>query len=165
MLFATDSCFWEHFERVFFLIQWDIRPIMEKYLWGITTEVQKELIHFDLTSFVPLNEAQLIPVNSKELKLFLEKNSFIEEYDIADQTLLYSCIRDGNQLLTDDGGLFLEAQALKIEVFNLPLFSLYLVRDELLSKKQAYRLLHHWEEQKCYPQRKIKRYFEVLKLI
>ncbi len=153
MLFATDTCFWEHFNRVFSLIKWDIRPLIQNYLWGITLEVQKELVHFDLTDFVPLNDPQLIPVKTREIDIFLEKNPFLREYDLADQTLLYTCIRDGNQLLTDDGGLFLEAQALRIQLLNVPLFSLYLVRDDLLVKKQAYRLLRHWQDQKCYAQR------------
>ena len=81
---------------------------------------------------------------------------------LADQTLLYTCIRDGNQLLTDDGGLFLEAQALRIQLLNVPLFSLYLVRDHLLVKKQAYRLLRHWQDQKCYAQRELNRWFNIL---
>jgi hypothetical protein len=158
MQFATDTCFWMHIREIYEEIHIDLRPTINHFLWGVTNEVQKEMIHFRLGTFIPFSEANLIPIDMSDFGKFLTLNSFLKEYDNADQTLLYSCQRDKNILLTDDGGLYLEAQSYNIDVLDLPQFCIYLIRDGLLPKKKINLLFKFWEINKYYDEKKIQRY-------
>jgi hypothetical protein len=162
MLFAIDCCAWIHIQDIFINLHFDLRPMIQNYKWGFTNAVQIELVNFHQETFVPFADANLIPVESKELERYLVKNPFLKEFDVADQTLLYTSKRDNNIVVTDDGGLYIEAQAAKIATFNLPQFCLYLVRDGSLERKKLNPILTYWEKKKCYRQKWIQKYREEL---
>ena len=45
MLFLTDTCFWMHMNELFDGIKVDLRPIIDRFRWGVTDEIFKEIEH------------------------------------------------------------------------------------------------------------------------
>jgi hypothetical protein len=158
MIFLVDTCFWSHIEILYNEGQIDLQPVLEHYQWGMTIDVKNELEHHNLMEFIPQNQAQLIPINEKEWSLFLRRYPFLEEYDKADQSLLLVAIKDTDIILTDDNALFLEADALGLPVFLLPLFVINQSRNNIITKKLARKCLNFWEKFELYPKREIKKW-------
>lgn len=165
MQFVTDTCFWTHVCHLFTQIRIDLRSPLNAYLWGITTAVQEELLHFNLEEFVPFKNANLIPITHAEFDRFLIKYPHLREFDHADISVLYAAQRDGNIILTDDGGVYLEAVSMKLAVLYLPDWCLYLVRDAGLAKHECAKILRFWEENGVYSRLKLKKWKQALILL
>jgi predicted nucleic acid-binding protein len=162
MLYVIDTCFWTHLKSLFDKGNIDIRPIFEDYRWGMTKEIEKELVYYQLTEFIPIEQAQIIPITEKEWNFFSSKDSFLETLDKADQSLILIAMRDNECILTDDNAIFLEAQALGIPVFLLPLFIVNQAKFNVLSKKDARSCFAFWIKNKFYPQKELKRWKTIL---
>lgn len=68
------------------------------------------------------------------------------KYDLADQTLTLCAYRDDSIVLTDDGGLLMELEELKLSGFLLPTFSLLMVAEGLLKKNSFAKMIKFWKK-------------------
>ena len=73
MKFLTDTCFWLHSFELFTNKIIDIRPIFTDFIWGITSEVRKELINFENEGFLNFDNIDIIPVSNDEILRFQKK--------------------------------------------------------------------------------------------
>ena len=165
MIFLTDTCFWLHSFELFTYKIIDIQPIFNDFKWGITSEVRKELINFENESFLNYDNINIIPVSNDEILSSQRKYPTISNFDIADQTLIIVALREPCVILTDDGGLLMESQALQIKAFLLPQFLLNLVKEGIVSKNIYYQCLRYWEKTKSYPKKQLKIWKAKLQII
>jgi len=157
MFLLTDTCFWTHLKELSDNVDIDLRPVLNKFRWGFTDEVQTELSHQKLFPFVPVDQAFIVPIVEDELLFFKKKAPLIEEFDLADQTLIVSAERDNSIVLTDDGELFMQLLAMNLEAFSLPLFCLAMVKWDIIEKRVVSRALRYWEEKGRYVIKDIKK--------
>jgi hypothetical protein len=136
----------------------DLRPQLYLFRIGMTEEVWKEIVHFQLAEFTSKEELYIAPISSLEIEQALTKFPTLQIFDLADQTLIMAAIRDQGVILTDDGDLFLEAQAMGIQVLRLPMFCLELARNTDFPKRTVHQCLKYWEEHGSYEKRAIKRW-------
>ncbi len=165
MLYLTDTCFWKHAHLLFEDTSVDIRALLNRYRWGYSLEIKKELLHYRLTNFLSQDEAHLIPISTKDWQIFNSKYPYLQDFDKPDQSLILIALRDQNVILTDDGSLFIEAKALHISSFLLPLFLINQVKFGYCSKKKLNQCLRFWEIHGLYAKRDIKNWSSTLKLI
>lgn len=158
MIYIIDTCFWAHLQILWNKGKIDLRPILEQYQWGITKEIEKEIDHFQLSEFIPMVQAQRIPITEKEWSAFWAKYPYLDSLDKTDQSIILIAIRDSDCILTDDNGIFLEAQALGIPVFLLPLFVINQAKIGVMPKKEAKKCLVFWNQNNLYSQRELKRW-------
>ena len=163
-MFLTDTCFWNHIR---FLYQEtnkkiDFRKIIYQYRWGITKEILKEIQNYQLNSFIDINGAVKITISENEWKTFTRKYSFLSDLDRADQSLLLVAQREKAVILSDDGELFLESQALKIDCLLLPLFLIQQIRMGMISKKNFNQCLRFWEKRRSYAKKQIEKWKGIL---
>jgi len=158
MLLLMDTCAWSHSEILETEHIFDIRPFLGKFRVGATEEILKELKYYRLHIFVSLQDLFLVPLSSSEWEQALQKYPTLEALDKADQSLVIAALRDKSLLVTDDGDLFLESQALGVDIFRLPAFLLKLARQVNLSKTTVYKCLRFWEERGSYKKRDISRW-------
>jgi hypothetical protein len=128
----------------------DLRPALSEYNWGITSEVKKELDHYEIGSFFTESEDKIIKFSQQELESHQNKHSEHTRFDLADQQLLGVALRENAILLTDDTALYLEAIGSDIISMLLPHFCLFLVKKELLRKKTARTIFMFWEKKHAY---------------
>ncbi len=145
----------------------DLRPLLAEFKWGFSREVIAELQDFGYgpNSFIPFSEAIISPVSAGEIKALLKKYPWLADYDKADQSLIVVAIRDGGVVLTDDGGLLIDCQALRIPAFRLPDFCLRLVAEGDLRKNEMGALLKYWETVHRYSKKEIKRWKSILQTL
>ncbi len=165
MHFLTDTCFWLHSFELFTNKIIDIRPIFTDFNWGITSEVRKELINFENEGFLNFDNIDIIPVSNDEILRFQKKYPTISHFDIADQTLIVVALREPCVILTDDGGLLMESQALQIKALFLPQFLLNLVKYGNVPKNTYYKCLRYWEKTDSYPKKQLKIWKAKLQII
>lgn len=151
-----------HLKELYESLKLDLRPLFSDFRWGITAEIEKELEHYQLGSFFSWRQGYQVPVSEQEIDHFQQMFPTIKEYDLADQTLLIVGKRDHAIILTDDGGLYLECQAMGIRTLLLAQFLLALARDGALEKSEVYRALRFWESVGRYPKREIKKWYKIL---
>ncbi len=162
MIFLIDTCFWNHSFRLFQEKILDIRPLILKYNLGITDAVIAEIKHFNLDSYVPLNQIYIIPISDSEFDHSYKDISYL---DREDQTLIVSYDKiasDTPVILTDDGALFAECLQTNRTALLLPLFLLSLVRHNLVSKNAIAKCLRYWEETGAYKLKEIKKWTQEL---
>lgn len=162
MIAYTDTCFWNHVKEIKDYLSIDLRIQISEIKWGTTNAVEEELIHHKLDSFVPKDQMFKIPVSESEITYFEKKYPSLNEFDYADQTLIVVGKRDNAIILTDDGDLFIQCQALNISVLLLPQFLLFLVRKSILKKNEAHRCIRFWEENGRYKARDLKKWSRIL---
>ncbi len=143
----------------------DIRPILRVFRVGVTKEILKELLPYHLDEFSSPQELYVVPLSQHDWEQGVKRYPTLGELDRADQTLMIVALRDRNLLVTDDGDLFLERQALGLDVFRLPSFFLKLARDNFLSKTAVYQCPRFWEEQESYKNRDLTRWKTALQAI
>ena len=162
MIFLTDTCFWSHVQVLYQETSIDLRENIKQYHWGFSRKVEQEIVHYKLNQFIPFHDAHIIPISAIEWHQFKLKYSFLEELDIQDQSLLLIALRDRCHILTDDGSLYIEAKALHLSCFLLPLFMLNQVCSGFLSKREFNRSLRFWESKHLYALRDIKKWKSAL---
>ncbi len=165
MFLLTDTCFWTHLKDLSENVDIDLKPILNKFRWGFTEEVQTELSRQKLFPFVPVDQAFIVPINEQELSRLRKKAPLIEEFDLADQTLIVSAERDNSIVLTDDGELFMQLLALNMKTLSLPLFCLALVKWDFIEKRVVSRALRYWEDTGRYASKDIKKWKTILQQI
>ena len=156
MLFLTDTCFWKHIQEIYDGITLDLRHIIKNYKWGITEEVKKELSHFELGNFFPIEECYIVPISEIELQSYQSKYNFFAEYDLADQTLMVASLRDQYLLLTDDRSLYRTSLSVNIKSMLLPHFLIFLLKNGDMNKNQIAKILKFWESIKRFKKGEIK---------
>jgi protein associated with RNAse G/E len=149
-------------QELYHEIDLDFRNILSSYKWGLTPEIKKELIYYNVIDFVPINDGILIPITEKELEKLSTKYPTVLEFDIADQTALVVAQRENAIILTDDGSLLLEAQALNLISFRLPIFAMNQIGQKLLDKKEFLQALRFWEKTGRYSIKLIKKCKQLL---
>ena len=140
----------------------DIRVILSKMRWGVSRDVLNEIQHLKIEPFFPTLDAYIVPLTSNEITTFQKRLPSIKYLDSADISLLTIALRDGDVVLSDDGGLIAECDALHIPYFKLPTFLLNLVVNNQLSKRDAYRAYRFWEKEGRYNLQEIKKVKEAL---
>ncbi|MHA1921123.1 MAG: hypothetical protein ACTSWX_15345 [Promethearchaeota archaeon] len=165
MIFLTNTCFWLHSFELFTNKIIDIRPNFNDFKWGITSEIRKELINFENEGFLNFDNIDIIPVSNDEILRFQKKYPTISHFDLADQTLIIVALREPSVILTDDGGLLMESQALQIKTFFLPQFLLILVKEGTIPKNTYYKCLRYWEKTNSYPKKQLKIWKTKLQII
>ncbi len=143
----------------------DIRPTLRVIRVGLTEEILKEFLSYHLDEFYSPQELYIVPLSQHDWEQDIKRYPTLGELDRADQTVLIVTLRDRNLLVTDDGDLFLEGQALGLDLFRLPTFFLKLARDNFLSKTAVYQCLRFWEEQGSYKNRDLTRWKIALQAI
>lgn len=93
-----------------------------------------------------MNDAFLVPVSPGELERAVHRVPSLAEFDPADRTLIVAAMRDASTVLTDDGGLYMFAQAMGVATLLLPQFCLSTARAGILAKNTVYKALRAWEE-------------------
>ena len=162
MIFLTDTCFWTHLFDLSSYGKIDLREYLEHFKWGLTEEVLNEIILEKIESFFPKSDSFIIPLNEKERINFLSKYPFLSEFDIADQTLAAAAHRDKLTILTDDGSLFMESQAMGISTLKLPHFCLLLTQKGLMKKNVMYRIMKYWKTINRYSKQDLKKWDSTL---
>lgn len=162
MIAYTDTCFWNHVKEIFDSLSIDLRIPLFEIKCGMTKAVEEEIIFHRLDSFVPINQMFKIPVSEQEINDFLRKYPSLSEFDYPDQTLIVVGRRDNAIILTDDGELFIQCQALNIYVLLLPQFLLFLVNKSIFKKTEVYRCIRFWEENGRYKARDLKKWSKIL---
>jgi len=165
MKFLTDTCFWLHSFELFSNKIIDIRSVFNDFQWGITSEIRKEFINFENESFLNYDNIDIVPVSNDEILRSQKKYPTISNFDLADQTLIIAALREPSTILTDDGGLLMESQALHINAFFLSQFLLSLVKDGIVPKNTYYQCLRYWEKTKTYPKKQLKIWKAKLQII
>ena len=165
MIFLIDTCFWSHIKDLYDSNIIDLYPIINQFKWGLTEEIKKEIMHFRLDQYIHLNDAYSIPVSKTELENYQKIYFPIKNFDIADQTLIIAGKRDNLTVLTDDGALYMECLAQKIDSFLLPNFSIILVKYGDLEKNSMFKMLRFWEKTKRYSKLQLKRWKSLLQSI
>ena len=153
-----------HAQELFNADVLDLRSPLSFFRLGTTEEVLRELKRFHLEDFAPMVDLYVLPLSKGEWDDALRRNPTLTEFDPADQTLAIVALRDKCLLLTDDGDLFLESQALGIEVYRLPAFCVKLARDFDLPKRIVAQCLRYWESAGCYKKKDIKKWKAELQL-
>ncbi|MCF2138567.1 MAG: hypothetical protein K9W44_00760 [Candidatus Lokiarchaeota archaeon] len=143
----------------------DFRKIIYQYRWGITKEILKEIYNYQLDSFIDVKAAVKITITENEWKIFTRKYSFLSDLDKADQSLLLVAQHEKAVILSDDGELFLESQALKIDCLLIPLFLIQQTKMGMVSKKIGYQCLRFWEKRRSYAKKQIERWKGILSKI
>jgi hypothetical protein len=164
-LILTDTCFWTHVKDVYDSLQIDLREVLDNFRWGTTKAIQAEIEARKLTGFFHVDQGYLIPVSDVEIATMIRMVPMIAEFDYEDQTLIVAAIREKATVLTDDGALFLECQALSLETMQLPHFCLQLTKASLLDKTSVYQMLRHWNDTSRFASRFIKRWKKDLQAI
>jgi hypothetical protein len=165
MLFLTDTCFWTHAIELLLEKIIDIPNLLSNFRWGITDEVRKEMMNFKLDQNIPLSQAYMIPITPKEWAQFNQRYSIYSHYDLADQSLFLCAIRDRSTILTDDGGIVMELEAIGQSAFFLSTFLLGLTANHQIEKKTMYRCLRYWGEIESYSKKQLNRWQEWLSVI
>ena len=165
MFLLVDTCFWSHCKDLQEAEIWDVRKVLPRFRWGYTDAIFEELIHFDLDTYIPMDQGFVIKTTQAEFEQLRRADALIESLDIADQSLLVVASREDGIVLTDDGGLVLECFALNINAFRLPSFILLLIRQGLERKTIGARCLRYWEKQGSYRKQDIKGWKKELQLI
>ena len=165
MLFLVDTCFWKHIQDVFLETTIDLRLVFQRFRWGTTFLVVKELHNYHLDAFFPHQDHYLIPVSSEELSQSLKTLPFLREFDQADQSLIVAALRDHHPILTDDHSLFRTGLSLGIEIMLLPHFSLFLVRAGEIDKRTVSRLLKFWEQHESFKKKELNEFKNELQQI
>ena len=165
MKFLTDTCFWLHSFELFTNKIIDIRSVFNDFQWGITSEIRKELINFENEGFLNYDNIDIVPVSDDEILRIQKIYPTTSHFDIADQTLIVAALREPCVILTDDGGLLMESQALQIKALFLPQFLLSLVKEGVVSKNTYYQCLRYWEKTKSYPKKQLKIWKAKLQII
>ncbi|MHA1648404.1 MAG: hypothetical protein ACTSVL_12615 [Promethearchaeota archaeon] len=156
MIIFIDTCFWSHSYELFKEKIFDIRKVIENYRWGLTQSVIREIKHFKLDKFVPIDHAFIVPLSKSLIDKKLSMNLTFKEFDKADQSLLIVGMQNSGIILTDDGNLLLECIAMKISAMRLPVFLLKLVEEGKVSKTIFYRCLRFWEKYGNYLKKDLK---------
>lgn len=165
MKFLTDTCFWLHSFELFINKIIDIRSVFNDFQWGITSEIRTELINFENEGFLNYDNINIVSVSNDEILKFQIKYPTISHFDIADQTLIIIALSEPCVILTDDGGLLMESQALQIKALFLPQFLLNLVKEGVVPKNTYYQCLRYWEKTKSYPKKQLKIWKAKLQII
>jgi hypothetical protein len=87
------------------------------------------------------------------LESFTKKNLTLNSFDLADRTLLLCAQRDLGIILTDDYDLMLEAYAMKINVFRLPAFLIFLLKNNQIEKKTVNKAFRYWSNTHRYKEK------------
>ena len=124
MLLFIDTCFWSHARELAEVNVLDLRPYLHQFRVGVTEKTWMEITHFHLEEFVAKADLYVVPLTDRELDQNRAKFPTLQGLDNADQTLIITALRDQGVILTDDGDMLLEAQALGIRVVRLPMFCL-----------------------------------------
>ncbi|MHA1733265.1 MAG: hypothetical protein ACTSU5_15060 [Promethearchaeota archaeon] len=137
----------------------DLRLAINNYKWGTTPAVVEELVHRDLyPGFIDLPQGFTIPVSGAELESTQDKYPWLRELDRADQTLIVAAIRDEGVVLTDDGGLIMECQAIRVPALRVPDFCIRMVAEREVPKSALSKALKYWGEIHRYSKRDLKRW-------
>ena len=134
---------------------------MKNFFLCTTEAVKKEIVHYELDNFLEISEFMIFPLEQKDFTRAYSKNSLIKELDEADQSIwiVSDSNRDQDMLvLTDDGALTLECYLSDIKSFRLPVFLLFLLENDLISKNRVHKCLKYWNKVGRYSQKHIKRW-------
>ena len=165
MMLLIDTCFWSHAHQLFLAKIWDIRPILTHFRLGSTEEVSKELYHFNLHHFVPIDRILLVSVLEND---YMTYQRYIPPLDRTDQSLLIAMRKISHEepiLLTDDGELLSEVLQTNLSGMKLPVFVLWLVWNALVEKKIGAKCIRFWEKQKQFKKKEISRWKKELHII
>ena len=157
MLLLVDTCFWNHNLDLFKSKIFDIRPILFDHTIVLTEEVKKEIIHYKIDIFVPLNQIYILPISKDEF----DKYSDLDYLDDADRTLIIAYdkkLQDFPFILTDDEEFLEECLQTNKRVMNLPQFMLELVREDLVKKNTVAKCLKFWTKRKTHKKKEIKKW-------
>lgn len=165
MLFLTDTCFWSHVNELNENNIWNIKEILSFFRICTTDAVKKEIIHYKLEKFVPLDKIFMIPVSQQD---FAENLNILPDIDEADQSLIIASRKNPNEkpiILTDDGELLAELIQTRIPGMRLPVFILMLIRCGLVSKNIGVNCLKFWEKVGRYKKKELLKWKNELKII
>jgi len=156
MLFF-DTCFWTHAKIVSDNKIFDFRILIDKYQFGFSPQVKKELEHY-LPDYLDFTKFYSKPVSHQDFKKFQIKNPLLHNYDLADQSLIIIGLKYKDMILSDDRELIAECQNNHIKSFHLVDFSLLLVKENIITKNQTHKII------KCIVDHKIiaKKHYKLL---
>ncbi|MHA1651508.1 MAG: hypothetical protein ACTSYB_15060 [Candidatus Helarchaeota archaeon] len=166
MILLADTCFLSHIRLLAEDNIYDFRKLWTKFRWGITSDIQKELKHFNLFAFFANKlYIYIIPISNDEISDLCIQFPTLTHFDRADQSLIAVALREDAIILTDDGDLLMECITIGISAMSLPVFCLNLVKNNLMSKTECYHLLKFWEVHHHYTQKELKRWKNQLRLL
>jgi hypothetical protein len=117
-----------------------------------------ELNYYEIDSFLNESEDSLVEFSQQELENHLKQYPDHIKFDLADQQLLGSALRDKAIILTDDMALYLEAIGIDVISMRLPHFCLFLVKNGLLRKNHARKIIIFWEKKHAYKLKELKKW-------
>jgi rRNA-processing protein FCF1 len=150
-----DTCFLLHSQELYRNNIIDIRSSLMLWRIAITHEVAKELNHYKLDKFIPINEMTILSILKSTRKKYLEQYDYLLQFDKADQSLWFNAVNSKNIVLTDDGELYEELRQMKIRTFRLPSFIVFLVKLGQISKNQALKCIKFWEINRSYKKKQL----------
>ncbi len=165
MIFLTDTCFWAHASELNDSNIWNINEILFSFRICTTDAVKKEIIHFKLDTFVPLDRIFLISVSTQDVA---ENYGNLPDIDEADQSLLIAARKNPNEkpiILSDDGELISEILQTGMLGMRLPVFILMLIKWGLVTKNLGAKCLKFWEKIGRFQKRELIKWKNELKMI
>ena len=165
LIFLTDTCFWTHTNELNENNIWNINEILFSFRVCTTDAVKKEIIHFKLDKFVPLDRIFIISVSTQD---FAENSNNLPDIDEADQSLIIAARKNPNEkpiILSDDGELISEIIQTGMLGMRPPVFILMLIKWGLVTKNLGARCLKFWEKVGRFKKRELIKWKNELKMI
>lgn len=156
-MFFFDTCFWTHAKIVLDQKIFDFRILIDRYQFGFTPHVKEEIDNY-LPGYLDFSKFYSKPVLQQDFNEFRIKNPLLHNYDLADQSLIIIGLKYKDIILSDDRELLAECHNYRIKAFHLVDFSLLLVKENILMKNQAHKII------KCIVDHKIiaKKHYKLL---
>lgn len=154
-MFFTDTCFWTHSKLITDKQIYDFRNLLEKFEFGITPQIIKELNHY-LPDYLPLEKFFHKPINDQNIQAAQKRNPFLSNFDVADQSLFTTGLLFEDVIINDDRELLAECVQFKITAFHMGDFVLLLISQDIIEKRIGSRIFKVLLEQNIIPNKLFK---------
>ena len=165
MLFLLDTCALNHICELHEAKIIDLREVLVQFRIGITHAVLKEWENYGLAQYFSPARCYLLPVQNHDIVQMQARFPFFQDFDEADQTLLWISMQKSVVILSDDGDLNAAALSIGKKALFLPDFCLFLVKTDYLTKNSFRKALKFWENVHRYRLAELKRWRTSLNLL
>lgn len=165
MFYLFDTCALNHIRELQENKIIDLRNIILQFRIGITNAIVKEWENYGLVHFFSPENCYLIPIQNHDIDGMIARFPFFNDFDEADQTLLWASMQDSSVIISDDGGLNAAALSVGKKAIFLPDLLIYLVKEGFLNKNEVRKALKFWKEVHRYNKSSHKRWLKSLNLI